>query len=801
MNLSLDIQNVNIDFNQILNYPIPSVKGDTGREIQFAIFNNGIPVDLTGEQVKVFGIKPDNYRIFANLEIIDEANGICSLKLTPQMLCVAGIVRCTLVRYAGGLRLSSRKFNIEVAESVADDIEIESTSEYKGLTDLISTVDNFKSIQQQIDNLVLGAVGDGNNPEIIQARDTETVLNNRISKIEDGSRINELSINKLMKDDINCIEYDKIMFNKYIIGYDTSTLQPKFGDKAGACVYEIQVTPYVGTIKIPLTTITSGQAMLVKSNGNVIRNYTIDTLKQYCTNFGTLESEILSINVIEFYRFIKTLTGKDVTSILYCYSMDNIYMYRTNGYLLSKNHNIMSEFALSSYPFTKNSNFIKENRCYKSVANAIKDICLYVTNENDTYYIRAVNIHDNMVDVHIGSKSTMNNVCNVVNIEIEEGLQKLNVTPKLDSGCTGYIVLDSSLIDTNISYFGFYTLNPENSEILPACIHKKVDETSIFVTPPLVYAVADTEMTVYLDNIFYNKPEEYLIKKISGTGMLTSTNKIRYNTPNSQVGTTVLDVLNKERELLGTLNIPFKISSKNANSGVTKKIMVIGDSFVASGGISGGLRTLFENDVMNVTLLGTLGSGTNRHEGRSGWSSYDIIKTSSYNNSTNAFLNSSGDFDFAYYLSNNSIDTPDIVFIQFGINDLWRPMNNTTTVDNINTMITSIKATNSNVIIGVGLVCPPYLGDAEGEYTKLKHVERLDLLKEMIAGFSTRKSEKIYPIAINTNLDTKNNFTITTKANVANSDRTIEICNDVTHPTNGGYSQIANVYYAFLKSL
>ena len=152
MNLSLDIQNVNIDFNQILNYPIPSVEGDTGREIQFAIFDKGIPVDLTGEQVKVFGIKPDNYRIFANLEIIDEANGICSLKLTPQMLCAEGIVRCTLVRYAGGLKLSSRKFNIEVSESVADDIEIESTSEYKGLTDLINTVDNFKSIQQQIDN-------------------------------------------------------------------------------------------------------------------------------------------------------------------------------------------------------------------------------------------------------------------------------------------------------------------------------------------------------------------------------------------------------------------------------------------------------------------------------------------------------------------------------------------------------------------------------------------------------------------------------------------------------------------------
>lgn len=46
-----------------------------------------------------------------------------------------------------------------------------------------------KNIQQQVNNLVLGAVGDGNNPEVIQARGEYTVLNERFEA-------NEIEFNK-----------------------------------------------------------------------------------------------------------------------------------------------------------------------------------------------------------------------------------------------------------------------------------------------------------------------------------------------------------------------------------------------------------------------------------------------------------------------------------------------------------------------------------------------------------------------------------------------------------------------------
>ena len=41
-----------------------------------------------------------------------------------------------------------------------------------------------QNIQQQVNDLVLGAVGDGNNAEVVQARGGEAVLNDRLNKFD-----------------------------------------------------------------------------------------------------------------------------------------------------------------------------------------------------------------------------------------------------------------------------------------------------------------------------------------------------------------------------------------------------------------------------------------------------------------------------------------------------------------------------------------------------------------------------------------------------------------------------------------
>ena len=64
----LDIMPITLDFNRKFLNEIPSVQGDTGRAIEFTIVKSGKPIDLTGEDIRIFGIKPDGNRIF-NIKI------------------------------------------------------------------------------------------------------------------------------------------------------------------------------------------------------------------------------------------------------------------------------------------------------------------------------------------------------------------------------------------------------------------------------------------------------------------------------------------------------------------------------------------------------------------------------------------------------------------------------------------------------------------------------------------------------------------------------------------------------------
>ena len=61
-----------------------------------------------------------------------------------------------------------------------------------------ATIDD---IQQQVNNLVLGAVGDGNNAEVVQARSNYATLNDRISNKLDISNIRKLKISNIPKTD------------------------------------------------------------------------------------------------------------------------------------------------------------------------------------------------------------------------------------------------------------------------------------------------------------------------------------------------------------------------------------------------------------------------------------------------------------------------------------------------------------------------------------------------------------------------------------------------------------------------
>lgn len=76
-------------------------------------------------------------------------------------------------------------------------------------------------------------------------------------------------------------------------------------------------------------------------------------------------------------------------------------------------------------------------------------------------------------------------------------------------------------------------------------------------------------------------------------------------------------------DVLATASTQVVLVAKNANAGNTKNVQVIGDSLVAAGSITQGILNNASADSMAVTLIGTRGTGLNKHEGRGGWTIND----------------------------------------------------------------------------------------------------------------------------------------------------------------------------------
>lgn len=100
--------------------------------------------------------------------------------------------------------------------------------------------------------------------------------------------------------------------------------------------------------------------------------------------------------------------------------------------------------------------------------------------------------------------------------------------------------------------------------------------------------------------------------------------------------------------------------------------LVIGDSTVDQDTMTQNMLDYFTSKSKTLTLLGTLGSGSNKNEGRAGWKATDYLTNKTYDGVTNPFYNpNTQTFDFSYYMTNQGYSAPDFVVLQLGINDLY----------------------------------------------------------------------------------------------------------------------------------
>ena len=144
--------------------------------------------------------------------------------------------------------------------------------------------------------------------------------------------------------------------------------------------------------------------------------------------------------------------------------------------------------------------------------------------------------------------------------------------------------------------------------------------TPIMAVPPRLYALEGQESNFYFRNVHADDVGKYRHKLTTNYGKHLS-KRWRY-VPNSYVanGTWNLSVYDERTGALIATHNRFMCAA-GVTSGAGKEIKVhnLGDSWIEAGYITGRMKERSDADVMKIRLIGTRGSGDNKHDGRGGF--------------------------------------------------------------------------------------------------------------------------------------------------------------------------------------
>lgn len=175
---------------------------------------------------------------------------------------------------------------------------------------------------------------------------------------------------------------------------------------------------------------------------------------------------------------------------------------------------------------------------------------------------------------------------------------------------------EAGSVPTDFAEYG-YVVKPEN--LPPVEASTSAPEV---VVPPYIFGVQGRECNVYFENLYLAAAADYL-QDVNSAGNTGAHQNERWTWTPSGALTSGTLTINTHDKRTGTLlvgkTVQQRAAASNAGAGQTKKILVIGDSLIGAGVITQTLLDIAATDVMGVSLLGTQGTGANRHEGRGGW--------------------------------------------------------------------------------------------------------------------------------------------------------------------------------------
>lgn len=319
------------------------------------------------------------------------------------------------------------------------------------------------------------------------------------------------------------------------------------------------------------------------------------------------------------------------------------------------------------------------------------------------------------------------------------------------------------------------------------------DEENLINLPKRIYNTAGMNMLIYYQNLVGEKINDKFSLKLKYDNA-SAQQKDYIQIQNGEPGINTLSGELYNRGELSAVEDAEVITSEKRTS--LTKGLVIGDSTVITNGNGYVTQRIIDNLGSNVELVGTMGRGSNRFEGRGGWSTATYRTDELYNNIRNPFYNpEKKDFDFKYYMDNQGFSDLNFVIINLGINDVIGYKSRQEMVNNVDNIIAnydhilkSIQSYDSNIKIAINLPIPPTDNEEMfvnefGNSLSQSTVKENNFLfvKHLIDYYG--KSQEIDLVPIFMVVDTKNNF------------------ESSAHPNANGYRQIGDQITSYLNSL
>ena len=406
-----------------------------------------------------------------------------------------------------------------------------------------------------------------------------------------------------------------------------------------------------------------------------------------------------------------------------------------------------------------------------------------------------------------------------------------NYDPAIVPVRQGFPYCVSSSWNANISYAGTgYNFDATAADLLLESeeFNLRLDEinsgalveTGEIILPLNIFATTGRECNVYLDNIVPDAASNYNFD-VTTSGVTGDKHQNERWTfiPTGAVSAGSLSIsLHSARSenAITSKTATIRAAASSAGSGVTKKVLVIGDSLINAGAITQTLLDIAGTDAMKIALYGTLGTAPNLREGRGGWTYYTYTVYNVYS-VDNAFWfgGESGAFDFSQYISSNGFPAMDWVFIQLGTNEMLGVNSDSSvassfilTKPRIDIMINSIKAQNANTKVALAIPPPPSadqdsFGENYGANAPRWRYKRNILLwaKQLIATYGGQEANRIYIAPSNTAIDSVHNMIMgeSSPVNSRQPDILIKRQANGVHPATPGYQQIADSWWAMMK--